>query len=123
MSNNETLKSLAVEHDYYASGNNYYSNDAASEYPTWADFYEEFAGADIDMNLVIRWDLTKREKSDRYSMQIIIIHRRKGIYAPVHIHYVDEKDVEGIIKFMRPHFKKMLKNWQPLTNIYLNQQP
>ena len=54
------LKDLAIDHDYYASDSNYYSNDATGHYNTWADFYEEFKDADIDMNLVYRWDITER---------------------------------------------------------------
>ena len=97
-----TLKDLAIDHDYYASGSNYYSNDAGALYNTWADFYDEFADADIDMNLVYRWDVFKREKGDGYHMQIVIIGQRKGIYIPIHISYVHEYDVNSILSFMKP---------------------
>lgn len=116
------LKELAVDHDYYASDSNYYSNDAVGHYTTWADFYEEFHDADIDMNLVYRWDIGQREESKRYYMQIIIIAQRKGIYMPIHIDYVDECDVPQIIEFMKPHFNKLLSIWEPLSNKYLNSE-
>jgi hypothetical protein len=114
------LKDLAIDHDYYASDNNYYSNEAAQHYHTWADFYEEFGDADIDMNLVYRWDITERDKSKRYYMQVTIISQRKGIYMPVHIDYVDEKDVPQIREFMKPHFEKLLSIWKPLSIEFLN---
>ena len=114
------LKDLAIDHDYYTSGSNYYSNDASGHYNTWADFYEEFHDADIDMNLVFRWDIYKREESKRYYMQIIIIAQRKGIYMPIHIDYVDEQDVPQIEQFMKPHFEKLLSIWQPLSGRFLN---
>lgn len=114
-----TLKELAIDHDYYASDSNYYSNDAGGKYNTWADFYEEFKDADIDMNLIYRWDITKREKSERYYMQVVIIAQRKGIYMPIHIDYVDDKDVPQIKEFMKPHFEKLLSIWQPLSTEFL----
>lgn len=117
---NLQLKELAIKHDYYASGNNYYSNDAVGKYDTWADFYEEFAEADVDMNLVYRWDIHEREKAGRFYMQVVIINQRKGIYLPIHINYVDDKDVPQIIEFMKPHFDKLLSIWQPLSSNYLN---
>lgn len=110
-----TLQELAIDHDYYASGQNFYSNDASLHYNTWADFYEEFHDADVDLNLVFRWDIRQREQSKRCYMQIIMIVQRKGIYMPVHIDYVDEQDVPQIMEFMRPHFQKLLSIWQPLS--------
>ncbi len=117
-----TLKELAVDHDYYASDGNYYSREATGHFNTWADFYEEYKDCDIDMNLVYRWDIHEREKSGRYYMQVTIIGQRKGIYSPQLIDYVDEKDVPQIIEFMKPHFEKLLKIWNPLTEIYLPTQ-
>jgi hypothetical protein len=116
------LSDLAIDHPYYASGSNYYSNDAAGHYNTWADFYEEFHDADVDMNLVFRWDIRKsEEKSKPYYMQVIIIAQRKGIYMPIHIDSVGEQDVPQIEQFMKPHFEKLLSIWQPLSDKFLNQ--
>ena len=116
------LKDLVIDHDYYASGSNYYSNDATQYYNTWADFYDEFHDADIDMNLVYRWDIYQREHSKRYYMQIIIIAQRKGIYMPIHIDYIDKIDVPQIIEFMKPHFKKLLSIWEPLSGEFLKSE-
>lgn len=112
---NLTLKDLAVKHDYYASDSNYYSNDAANHYNTWADFYKEFHDADIDYNLVFRWDIDKDVDSGNYYMQVIIILQRKGIYMPIHINYVDDKDAMQIKEFMQPHMEKIKNIWQPFN--------
>lgn len=114
------LDELAVDHDYYASDDNHYSNDAVGRYNTWIDFYEDFKDADIDLNLVYRWDVYKRESSEEYYMKIVMILQRKGIYMPIHIKSVENKDVEQILKFMKPHFEKLLKIWQPMSNQFLN---
>lgn len=110
-----TLKELAVKHDYYASDHNYYSNEAAISFNTWADFFEEFNNADVDMNLVYRWDISLREESKRYRMEVFIIGQRKGKYIPVSIDYVDEKDVETILPFMQKHWDKLCAIWAPLS--------
>ena len=61
-----TLKDLAVEHDYYCHDSNYYSNDAGGEWNTWSDFYKEYNDADIDMNLIFRYDVAKVDETDKY---------------------------------------------------------
>ncbi len=111
------IKDLAVDHDYYASDNNYYSNDASGNYENWNDFYEEFKDADIDMNLVFRWDVTRKEEEEGYFMQVIIIAQRKGIYMPIQIEDVKDEDVEQIKEFMKPHFEKLVSIWNPLNKL------
>lgn len=115
------LKDLAVDHDYYASDSNYYSGEAFGQYDTWKDFYEEFKKADIDMNLIYRWDITKKEKSKLFYMKVFIIHQRKGIYMPISIDNVYEEDVDQIKEFLKPHFEKLLKIWNPLNKEFLNE--
>lgn len=118
-----SLKDLANQHDYYASKTNYYTPGTdAPQYHNWSAFYEEFKTADIDMNLVIRWDIYPNDEDDiskGYNMLVIIIAQGKGIYNPVSIQSIEEKDVPQILSFMKPHFEKLLKNWQPLSNLFL----
>lgn len=111
---NITLEQLAVKHDYYCSGENFYSNDASEKFDTFADFYEEFYAADVDMNLVFRWDLIQREESKRYYMEIFQIRQRKGIFSPIHISYFDEKDIPLFLKYIKPHMEKLKNIWKPL---------
>ena len=108
------LKDLAIDHPYYASESNYFSNDAKADYPVWADFYEEWNDFDVDLNLVYRWDIKKREESDRYYMELFIIQQRKGIYMPIMVHYVDEKDIETIVPFLKKHKAKIEDIWNPI---------
>lgn len=110
-----TLKDLAIEHDYYCSDSNYYSNETSVRYDTFADFYEEFHDADVDMNLVFRWDLKMREASERYYMEIFQIKQRKGIFAPIYIKYFDEQDIPLFIKYITPHIEKLKNIWNPLA--------
>ncbi len=66
------LDDLLAEHPYYCSESNYYSNDANAEWETMTDFLAEFDSADVDMNLVFRWDIRQRDKGnpDRYYAEV-----------------------------------------------------
>lgn len=108
-----TLKDLAIDHDYYCSESNYYSNKASMRYETFSDFYEEFHDADVDMNLVFRWDLHELEECKRYYLEIFMIQQRKGIFKPIHIALFDERDVELLAKYLKPHIEKLKAIWKP----------
>ena len=112
------LKSLAVKHDYYCHTNNYYSNDAGGTFNTWEDFYEEYHDADMDYNLVFRWDIKEYEEgegSEGYCMEIFIIAQRKGIFVPITIEKIEESNVPENIKFLQLFKDKLNNNWSPLT--------
>jgi len=111
---NLTLQDLAVDHDYYCSDSNYYSNEASLKYDTFADFYEEFHDADVDMNLVFRWDLKEREESKRHYLEIFQMKQRKGVFTPIYIAYFDEKDIPLFLEYLKPHIEKLKSIWQPL---------
>lgn len=112
----KSLKDLAVDHPYYCSNSNYYSNDASVTLNTWKDFYTMYKNADVDMNLIFRWDLHLTEGyTDRYSMYIFIMHQRKGIFAPFIIKYVDETDLHEILEILNKHYEKIKELWEPLN--------
>jgi len=113
-----TLKSLAIDHDYYCSDNNYYSNEAGINYKSFDDFYDEFKDADVDMNLVFRWDVGKHPASDLspregYYLQIFIMKQRKGIFTPIYIETIEDKDVPNLLLYLQPHIQKLKKIWEP----------
>ena len=109
-----TLKDLAVDHDYYCSDNNYYNNDGSLKYDTFNDFYSEFKDADIDMNLVFRWDLNQIEETKEYYLEIFQMKQRKGIFTPIHIELFEEKDIPLFLEYMKPHIDKLKSIWTPL---------
>lgn len=108
-----TLKELAIDHPYFCNDNNYYSNKAAENYSCWEDFYDDWSGADIDMNLIFRFDIIQDEETNLYSMKIFFILQRKGIFKPVSIKSVREDNVEEIIKLLTKHHKRLKEIWLP----------
>jgi len=118
------LADLAFEHPYYASDSNWYDRNAGGAFANWEEFFSEYGDLDsddIDLNLVYRWDVKKYEESEPYCMQLIMIEQRRGIYKPIQIECIEEKDVEAIQQWLKPHFEYLLKLWQPLTNIFLSE--
>jgi len=109
-----SIKQLAVKHDYYCSENNYYDSARRSDYYTFSEFYEEWFKTDVDMNLCFRWDIKKIEKSKDYCMEIFIIQQRKGIFYPIFINKVEDKDVPKIIEYLKEHQKKLNQIWLSL---------
>jgi hypothetical protein len=97
------LVDLAIKHDYYCS----------ERYETFADFYEEFHDADVDLNLVFRWDLKEKEESGEYYLEIFQIKQRKGIFTPIHIACFDKKDIPLFQKYLKPHIEKLKSIWKP----------
>ena len=110
-----TLKELAINHPYYASESNYYSKDASSSYQTMSEFISEFTDADIDMNLIYRWDVHKHDKVETYWAEVFIIHQRKGIYSPVVIHHFAEDEVSAFVSLVSKHKEKLLELWKPIA--------
>lgn len=106
------LKDLAIDHDYYCSDNNYYSNDASMDFEDFDEFMMEFENADVDMNLVFRWDI--HEEQDNYRLEIFMIQQRKGIFKPINVKTITEDDVPRLIEYLKPHLKKLKSLWRPL---------
>lgn len=111
-----TLEELAVNHPYYAHDNNYYSNEPRTVFETMSNFLDDYEDADIDMNLLFRWDVYKDEDDDKhwYRAQVIIIGQRKGKYVPCVINNFDQKDVERFVAYAQKHKQRLMEIWLPL---------
>jgi hypothetical protein len=107
------FKDLLAKHDYYCSESNYHSNESGETHEDWESFYNEWKDADIDMNLVFRWDIKTDEDSGGYFMNVFIMQQRKGIFYPVLIENIVESDFNSIVSFLTPHFNKLKSIWYP----------
>ena len=57
-----TLKHLwEVDHPFYCNEGNYYADGCGSECASWADFIASMGDADLDMNLLFRFDWKESE--------------------------------------------------------------
>ena len=113
------FKDLLVEHDYYCSDSSYYDLGFETKYETFADFYSEMGLADEDWNLVFRFDIYKKEDSEDsenlYSMQIFMVHQRKGRFIPFFIETVYETDFDMIKSYLEIRYNKIQNLWNPFS--------
>ena len=122
------LEKLAVQHPYYCHESNYYSNEPSMDWETMTDFLDEFEDADIDMNLVFRWDVKPRDEYHGYEKyepdsrgepggffaEVFIMHQRKGIFAPHYIAHITEEEVPRFRSYIEKHWEVMQAMWGPL---------
>lgn len=116
------LEKLAVDHPYYCSDSNFYSNEPRMRYETLEEFLEEWEDADIDMNLIFRWDVHVRDEDNEnfddygpYYAEVFIIHQRKGIFRPIWIDSVREEDYEIFTALLSKHYARLKEVWEPLV--------
>jgi hypothetical protein len=110
------FKDLVVKHDYYCSDRSYYKLEFETKYETFADFYHEMGLADEDMNLVFRFDLSKKEdKEDEYNLEIFMVHQRKGKFIPFWIETVYETDFDMIKSYLEIRYNKIQNLWNPFS--------
>lgn len=115
------IEELAIQHRYYASPCNYFSNDHGI-YETMTDFINDFRNEDIDMNLIYRWDVFYRygDEDDEskpiigYRAQVTIIHQRRGIYNPCTIKSFEQSEVDEFVKLVNRHKEILFSLWSPL---------
>jgi hypothetical protein len=115
-----TLKELAIKHSYYCHPSNYYNNNCSHYFDTWDKFFEEWADADKDMNLVFRWDILEKEDENEkgtgtYEMQVFIMGQRKGLYQSCTIHTVTEADVPAIVNYLKGYKDHLMAMWEPIN--------
>lgn len=109
---------LLGNHPYYASSSNYYDDKQTNEFEDFAAFYEEYKDADIDMNLIIRFDVSPKDEDDLtegYSLQVIMIMQRKGIYRPCLIKNFTEEDEKLAIPLLEKHWQRIKENWAGIS--------
>ena len=112
----KVLESLLVEHPYYCSDNNYFSNEPAKDYVTMTDFFQDFENVDVDMNLMFRWDFHNYEENNGViSASIYLMLQRKGIFMPISIKSVSEKEAIRFKKYAKRHWKNLQKMWRPIS--------
>jgi hypothetical protein len=115
------FKDLLVEHDYYCSDSSYYDLKFETKYATFADFYHDNGFADEDWNLVFRFDIYKKEDSEEsenlYSMQIFVVHQRKGRFVPFFIETIYETDFDMIKEYLEKRYLKIQNLWKPFSDL------
>jgi hypothetical protein len=117
-----------AKHDYYCAEGNYYApgnQQPFLEHESFDDFLSEESDADLDMNLVFRWDwhegtdydlpeFNGDENQRNGKLFIFFMGQRKGLYrwAEVDVCRADEPKV---IEYLMPRYRHLMKLWTPLN--------
>jgi hypothetical protein len=115
-----------VKHSYYCNLGNYFNNDCGRDFKSWADFMDDMGDADMDYNLVFRWDWVEESPEtgepnyngdDNYRngrLHIFWMGQRKGLYTFSTVE-VCRADEPAVIAFLRPRMEYLFSLWEPLT--------
>lgn len=97
-----------VRHPYYCSAGAY-----DDDYESWDQFLDEWADADMDYNLLFRWDWYT---DDGDELRLSFVQQRKGVLSTITVKV--EKDNEPrIVEWLRLRFEYALRLWLPLANL------
>ena len=106
-----------VEHPYYAAEGNYALKDCHETYESWASFAEAEGDADLDYNLVYRWDWDAADESDPEdadTLKIYFMGQRKALCRSVDVG-VTKADEEAVRAYLMPRWKRLQELWAPLS--------
>lgn len=118
-------------HAYYCAESNFYARgdqQPFQAYKSLADFLAEEGDADLDWNLVFRWDWKEEDDDDGGSsyngdpnyrngkLLLFIMNQRKGLYRWVSVE-VCRADEPAVIEYLRPRWEHLQKLWAPLSGV------
>jgi hypothetical protein len=117
-----------VDHPYYCNQGSYWApgnNQPMQRHRSFADFIAEEGDAELDYNLVFRWDwiegagyeLPEYNGDDNYRNALLLIFfmgQRKGLYRWAEVE-VCRNDEPAVIEYLRPRLEHLLSLWEPLT--------
>ena len=104
------------EHPYYCS-----ENDTA-RHDSWSDYEAKMGNADVDLNLVFRWDIHIDGDEDgkppadwtRATLTIHIVQQRKGRHRTHEIRMTRD-DEPAIFVYLTKHWETMQAVWAPFA--------
>lgn len=101
-----------VEHPYYAAEGNYFDGNCHQEYRGWLSFLAAEGDADIDMNLVYRWDWDK-DGATLGTLKLFFIGQRKAIARSVAVTVTDEEE-PAVRAWLEPRLRRLMELWAPM---------
>jgi hypothetical protein len=120
------------KHQYYCTENQFFSTQeryqTVWEFKSWADFIDEMGDADMDYNMLFRWDWDEPDEdedgepipfnSDSYyrngKLKLFFMVQRKGFHS-CSIVDVCRADEAVVIEYLKPRLAHLLSLWAPLT--------
>lgn len=116
-----------IDHPYYCNEGNYFSNETVARFKRWQDFESEMGDADLDYNMLFRWDWEaphvdedcekpiewRGDENYRDSiLKLFFMGQRKGCYF-CHIVDVCRADEPMVREYLAKRFDYLMKLWTP----------
>lgn len=104
-----------IKHPYYCEESNYFrSNNLKQIYKSFKEFIERMNDADLDMNLLFRWDWHEENSCEDSNyrngeLSLFFMAQRKGHHfcRVVSVCRNDESDVVEYLKVRKLHLNKL----------------
>lgn len=125
-----------VDHPYYCSESNFYSNDCHTDFDSWSDFFDDMGSSDFDMNLLFRWDWNIKNSDDEdapdyygrqseyhptindndlgYTLCLFFMQQRKGKFVAFEVTVCRDDEV-AVKEFLLPRLAHLKLMWEPLS--------
>lgn len=114
-----------AEHPYYCQRGNYFANDCHVSFDTWDSFVYVEGDADLDMNLVYRWDWKRAADDDERvrdtpssaredRLLLFYMGQRKARCRSVEI-AVCRDDEPAVREWLAVRWAHLQKLWTPFT--------
>jgi len=119
------ISDMEVDHPYYCNLGNYHTG-ALTTFMDWPSFVAEWGDADLDYNLVFRWDLKPPGDAEAYDeddrprgrvLEVFIMLQRKGSFIPIEVLNVQDEEIEAIRAWLQPRWEYLRKLWAPLSGV------
>jgi hypothetical protein len=124
-----------VDHPYYCSDQNFYVGSreqtwgSSMSYDSWAEFLEEMGEADLDLNLIFRWDWEKytpasyeedygeppEEGQSLSTLKLYYMYQRKGAFKPIEIRHMKDEDEPAVREFLKRRWDHLRVLWAPIS--------
>lgn len=101
------------DHPYRCETANCWSGgDMHSRFSSWAEFHDDMGDADMDYNLLFRWDWSA--ESNR--LDLFFMQQRKGRFASASINLTPDDEGE-VVKWLAERWAHMVEIWSPLPEM------
>jgi hypothetical protein len=104
-----------VEHPYYCADSQW-----EWDFESWDAFLSEMIGADLDFNLMVRWDWRNSNDSDEELkadvLHLTYVRQRKGELVTYNV-TVDKQDERRIMQFLFDRWQHLSKTWEGISDI------
>lgn len=112
------------KHPFYCAGGNIH------EYLSWEEWLKEHYDADVDMNLIFRWDWEDPgvfRNSENYEpdwkgadmglglLTFQVMQQRRSSHKTYIIYGMKHEDEDSVREVLLKHWDKMCKIWSPLS--------